>query len=632
MPRVRLVVVIFAAFTAASLERASTLEEWLGAMTLDPGVDFETTIAGTSLEITDLTCEDLKITGALAAAYAPRGVRATVAGVEASARQVRVELQHLRAEGLRRRARDRRPQGRGPGRPPRLRRRRRGAGGGAIGRAAASVALDGVKLRGDALGSLLDGFTDAIVGFYDEQIADAICAALAGAVSADLTGISPSCEAGAAPETPDAARALAETFDAAPAYVDWAHLLANRTGPARRSRAREPPRRGRRFEGGDLFGLLLDVGARLGLPLASEEALDLGGLSVATVGGAGPERARLAVSVADASRNDSVGRFSGRAARALDAFANAGDDGRDGGGGWERTFVQGLASPPLAYDLDANTTITNVAVDAAAAVAMTADATRAGVAAFELGGAADAACARAALRVSGARRRGVARLRGRGAGARRRGLRGLGRGAGRRAGGGAGGEVAPAARSSTAGSTGSRPAPRAPSPRTPRPRSRARSAARRPRQSRSQRLCERKSRGGPAAAAPAQIALDASGLLRSAADAAKGLQLAGPLRGFAESLAGGDGRVVLSRRGARVAIGPLRSAVAVSDVFLANAASIDDVRAFPRGADSLLDATTVELLSLRAGFGRGPVVGGATLTFDTPFGARPSRSTAPSRG
>mmetsp|Transcript_4304 Transcript_4304/g.13643 ORF Transcript_4304/g.13643 Transcript_4304/m.13643 type:complete len:349 (-) Transcript_4304:28-1074(-) len=84
MPRVRLVVVIFAAFTAASLERASTLEEWLGAMTLDPGVDFETTIAGTSLEITDLTCEDLKITGALAAAYdAPRALRATVAGVEA---------------------------------------------------------------------------------------------------------------------------------------------------------------------------------------------------------------------------------------------------------------------------------------------------------------------------------------------------------------------------------------------------------------------------------------------------------------------------------------------------------------------------------------------------------------------
>ena len=74
MPRVRLIVAILSAFTAASLERASTLEEWLGAMTLDPGVDFETTIAGTSLEIT----------GALAAAYeAPRALRATVAGVEA---------------------------------------------------------------------------------------------------------------------------------------------------------------------------------------------------------------------------------------------------------------------------------------------------------------------------------------------------------------------------------------------------------------------------------------------------------------------------------------------------------------------------------------------------------------------
>ncbi|KAH8063505.1 oxidoreductase [Aureococcus anophagefferens] len=259
MPRVRLVVAL-SAFAAASLERASTLEEWLGAMTLDPGVDFETTIAGTSLEITDLTCEDLKITGALAAAYeAPRALR----------------------------------------------------------------------------------------------------------------------------------------------------------------------RRGR----GDLFGLLLDVGARLGLPLASEEALDLGGLGVATVGGAGPERARLAVSVADAPLTAALGA---RAARGSTPSQNAGDDGRDG----------------------------------------------------------------------------------------------------------------------------------------------------------------------------------------------RGLQLAGPSAASRRASRAATAVVLAAARRDR----PLRSAVAVSDVFLANAASIDDVRAFPRGADSLLDATTVELLSLRAGFGRGPVVGGATLTFDTPFGARPASS------
>jgi len=300
MPRVRLIVIL-SAFTAASLERASTLEEWLGAMTLDPGVDFETTIAGTSLEITDLTCEDLKITGALAASYeAPRALRATVAGVEAECEgkyewSYRLFGQKVSGDGrvtgdLRDAALDVRLDfgADGRGAPTTV----------AIGACAAAVTLDGVKLRGDALGSLLDGFTDAIVGFYDEQIADAICAALADAVSADLAGISPSCEAGAAPETPDAARALAET----PAYVDWAHLLANGTGPgAAVARAANRLRRGRRFEGGDVFGLLLDVGKRLGLPLASATALDLGGLGVATVGGAGPERARLAVSVAAAS-------------------------------------------------------------------------------------------------------------------------------------------------------------------------------------------------------------------------------------------------------------------------------------------------------------------------------------------
>ncbi|KAK7254837.1 hypothetical protein SO694_00134073 [Aureococcus anophagefferens] len=206
MPRVRLVVAL-SAFAAASLERASTLEEWLGAMTLDPGVDFETTIAGTSLEITDLTCEDLKITGALAAAYEAR----------ARARPSRASRPSARART--------RPWTSASTSAPTARR----ADDAAIGRGDARWP-SAREARGDALGSLLDGFTDAIVGFYDEQIADAICAALAGAVSADLTGISPSCGGRRAGDA-DAARALAETFDAAPAYVDWAHLLANGTGP-----------------------------------------------------------------------------------------------------------------------------------------------------------------------------------------------------------------------------------------------------------------------------------------------------------------------------------------------------------------------------------------------------------------
>ena len=303
-------------------------------------------------------------------------------------------------------------------------------------------------------------------------------------------------------------------------------------------------------------------------------------------------------------------------------------DVRGGGTLGTRTLLQGLASPPLAYGLDARATIADVAVDAAAAVAMTADATRAGVAAFELGGAADAACARDALRVRDARVDAVSLDFGDAALA----LDGAAFAASAAAPGGAleaalAAEVAPAAAALVDGgfdgfaACAARAAIAAnAAPALTRALRRA-AAASEPEPARAARSRATCAAARAAAAPPAVIALDASGPLRSAADAARGLQLAGPLRGFAESLAGGDGRVVVSRRGARVAIGPLRSAVAVSDVFLANAASIDDVRAFPRGADSLLDATTVELLSLRAGFGRGPVVGGATLTFDTPFGS-----------